>query len=353
MWINRLMHSFTSHYLIFSLIISLIIFSIFMFFTTKVISLPLDFHTLLEASSLSILIGYQIVLINYFHANLKSTFDKLKSLFIQNRFTSFSKSVGEIKLEKSRVFYLIIFLTIIPFLMVEIIRFWRWRTFSGQMPLYFSLFEPANYWAIALDVINHVIGYLMLFLLAIIIWNIFFFMHMVNALDNNTGIKIDIFHIDEMGGLRPLRNLILIIGSNYFIIITLAMISYISPRAIFSYETVFLVILLLIGIFLFIMTSKIIIQLLNKGFECELYKINEEYRANYNKLMNIISNGNQESNKEELEKLLLILDILENERQKLRQMRHKRFDFSTIITFIGSFLFPTVTLIVKIRGFML
>lgn len=193
-------------------------------------------------------------------------------------------------------------------------------------------------------------GYLMLFLLAIIVGIIINLIVIINELNSNPLINIDIFHTDEMGGLRPLRNFVIIVVSNYFITITLAIISYISPIAVISYETVFLISILFLGVIFFIITQKTIRNLINKGIEFELGKINGEYKKTYNKLINIIANN--KFNKDELEKLSFILDTLEKEKIRIKQISPKRYDLSAIATFISSFLIPTVTLIETIRGFI-
>lgn len=353
MWVKKIFNRLSINYLISSLIISITIFSIYMFFTTKVKSyFPLDFNTFLTVSSLSILIGYQLAGLKYLFSNIKPTFVKLKPLFKDGQFQAYSEYLDK-KLQKSKIYYFVIILIVIPFILLEFIRLWRWKISVGPIPPYFCLFEQFNRWAIVLDIFNHIIEYLMLFLLAIIVWIIINLIVIVNALDSNTSINIDVFHIDEMGGLSPLRNFILIIVSNYFIIITLAILSYITPTAIISsYKTVFLIIMLFLGVFLFVITLKTIRNLINKGLKFELGKINEEYKKTHTKLINIISDKKPKFNKYELEKQSLILDILEKEKIKIKQISHRRHDLSTIVTFVGSFLIPTITLIGKIRGFI-
>jgi len=149
--------------------------------------------------------------------------------------------------------------------------------------------------------------------------------------------------------LYPLRNFILFIVSNYFIIITLAIISYISPITIISFETIFLICMLFLGVLLFLTTQKTIKSLIKKGIECELSKINEEYKKNYDKLIYLIANDDK-STKHELERLSFILDTLEKEKIKIKQKTHRKFDFRTIATFISSFLIPTIIMIEKIIG---
>lgn len=348
MWIEKLANKLAKHYPIYCLIISIAIFSICMIFATKVKSLPLDFHTFLETSSLSILIGYQFAAIKYLFANIKPTFLKLKPLFKDGPFKAYSDFLDK-KIQKSMMCYFVILLVVIPFMLLEFSRFLSWKNSSGPIPLYFSLFEPSNQWALGLDIYNHIIGYLALFLLAIIVWRVINLTEIVNVLDSNTPIKVDIFHVDDMGGLRPMRNFILITVCNYFIILTLAILSYISPRAIISYETIFLIIMLLLGVILFVITLKTIRTMINMGLKQELGKINAEYKKNYNKSIAIISDKEPEFNRKELEELSLILDFLEKERMKIKQLGRRRYDFSMVITFICSFLLPAITLIEKIR----
>jgi hypothetical protein len=336
MRVDKLLYKFSKNYLITSLVIAIGIFSLFMFFTTKVKSFPTDFHTFLESSSLSVLIGYQYGIVNYLHSNIGPTFSELKPLFKDDQFRL------DRLLKKSANYYLTIVLIIASFILLEFFR----------VPHYFYLFEPFNRWALVLDIVNHIFSYLMLFLLAIIVWIFINLMVFVHSLEKCTSVNIDRFHGDGIGGLGPLRNFILIIVSNYFIIITLAIISYISPTAIISYETIFLISMLFLGVMLFLITQRTIKNLINSGLKLEIVRINGEYKKNYDKLISVISDKEHTSNKGELEKLSLILDILEKEKTKIERISPKNYDLRTIVTFIGSFLIPTVTLIEKIRGFI-
>ncbi|SNQ61385.1 hypothetical protein [Candidatus Methanoperedens nitratireducens] len=344
MRIEKLFNRLSLNYLISFLIISA---TIFIFVAAKV--RPLNLYIFYVTISLSILIGYQFAEIKYFYSNIKLTFIKLNIIFKEDYFRTYFDYLDK-KIQKSKIYYFAILLVIIPFVLLEIIRYWRWRITIESPPPYFSLIWPFSKWTIILDIINHMFGYLMLFLLAIIVGIIINLIVIINELNSNPLINIDIFHTDEMGGLRPLRNFVIIVVSNYFITITLAIISYISPIAVISYETVFLISILFLGVIFFIITQKTIRNLINKGIEFELGKINGEYKKTYNKLINIIANN--KFNKDELEKLSFILDTLEKEKIRIKQISPKRYDLSAIATFISSFLIPTVTLIETIRGFI-
>ena len=330
--INNPFNKLSLNYIISSLIIIVITFSILISFTKVVNSFPLNRFSLLEISSMSILIGYQSAVIKYFFIHMKPVFNELKPLFKGDNYQSYFDSVEKIK--KSKLCYFIILLIVLPFIYLEFLN-----------PFYFSWAEPSNPWAFALDIINHLFGYLLLSLLAIIVWIILNLVARINALESNTLINLDPFHVDGIGGLRPLRNFILVITSNYFIIITLFIFSYISPSVVISYATFFLISLLGIGVVLFIITLKTIRNLMNKGVEIELDKINVEYKENYNML--IINN--HDLNKAELEKLSFVLDLLEKEKNRIKQINIKKNYLGTLATFVSSFLIPTITLIGKIQ----
>jgi hypothetical protein len=335
------------HYLISYSILAIAIFSVYMFFTTKVKCFPLDLHTFLEAGSLSILIVYQCVAIKSLFAKMKPTFDKLMPLLKDNQFQYYLDRKVQ---QKSVMSYFVMLLIIIPFILFEFIRFWRWEKSIGPMPPYFLLHEPSNHWALALDIFNHIVGYLMLVLLALIVWKIITLIIVVNAFGKTTSINIDMFNIDEMGGLMPLRNFILLIISNYFIIIALAIVSYISPTAIISWEAIFLIfIMLFLGILLFVLTLRTIIKSINNGLKLELSKINERQKNAYTKLLTITSNSVPNWSKDDLEKLSLSFNILEKEKTKIKLIRRRRYNLGTMVTFVGSFLIPLITLIEKLR----
>ena len=344
--IKKQFQKFSLNYIISSFIISFTIFLILIFVTNRVRSI--HFYELYVIFSLSILIGYQLAGIKYFFSNIKSTLEKIRPYFKNEKFQIYCY-YSDKKFQKSNAFYILIILIIIPFILIEILKLWEWKFLNGPIPLYYSLFFPSNPWSIILDIINHIVGYLMLLLLAIIIWIIINLIAIVIELNKDNLISIDIFHIDGIGGLSPLRNFILFIVSNYFIIITLAIISYISPITIISFETIFLICMLFLGVLLFLTTQKTIKTLIKKGIECELSKINEEYKKNYDKLIYLIANDDK-STKRELERLSFILDTLEKEKIRIKQKTHRKFDFRTIATFISSFLIPTITMIEKIIG---
>jgi len=359
MKIREICNKLLANYCVTSFTISGAIFLIFLFFTTKVKCFPFDFPSLLVSAALSILIGYQYAIKESFLSRVSLTFEKISHLFQNNEYQEFSQCV-EGKFHKSWLYYLTIIAVIAPFMIIELTKVWKWKWSNGPMPPYFYLFEP-TLWSLLLDVISHIVGYLMLALLAVIIWIMIELTFIVNELKEKYVVNIDVFNVDETGGLQPLRSFVQSILSNYFIIITLAILSYISPTAtilfyvsptaIITYEIIILILMLLIGIILFLITQETIRNLIDKGVNSEYEKINKKYKEIYDKVNNISFNKRTNDIEKELQELWMIINILENEKIKINLVRDKRYDLKTMITFISTVLVPIITLIMEIISF--
>lgn len=343
-WIEKIFRKIPIPYPIVSLFTAVIIFSIYWFFSTKIFYFPWDFVDRLVVSTLSILIALQIAGIQYVLNKIKKNFMDL---------LLFPKSVESVddlyvklehRLYSSYWYYVIITFVIFPFILFELIHLFR----GGET--YYTL-EP-TVWSFLLEIYNHVIGYLVLFLLAIIVWIIFYIawtFYKIRSDHCKHLMQIDIFCIDKIGGLKPLRNFVLQFLAFYFICITLAIISYISPDRIFSYNSFFLVILLLVGISFFITALKTIQTVVKGKIEYEINLINKKYKEEYQRLMDIISRGNYMDKEKELNLVSNTIKTLSNERERRLQLydRAKGYDFITIIQFIISFIPPILAFFQK------
>lgn len=359
MKIREIYNKLLANYCFTSLTISGTIFLIFLFFTTKVKCFPFDFPSLLVSAVLSILIGYQYAIKKSFLSRVSLIFEKISHLFQNNQYQKFSQCMGE-KFHKSWLYYLTIIAVVAPFMIIELIKIWKWKWSNGPTPPYFYLFEP-TLWSLLLDIISHIFGYLMLALLAVIIWIMIELTFIVNELKEKYEVNIDIFNVDETGGLQPLRSFIQSMLSTYFIIITLAILSnvsptatilfYISPTAIITYEIIILVLMLLIGIILFLITQITIRNLIDKGVNSEFEKINKKYKEIYDKIYEISFNKRTNDKEKELHELCMIINILEKEEIKINLVKNKRHDIKTIIIFITTVLVPIISLIKEIISF--
>jgi len=338
------------------LIISGTTFIIFLVFTKEVESLPFDYYTLLISAAMSILIGYQYALKKYLLSGIHPLFEKLSPRFLNSQYQTFSQNLKK-KLHKSWTYRLTIIAVVMPFVVLELIKIWKWKILEESTPPFFYT-NDHTLWSLLFDIINNIYEYSILFLLAEIIWIIIELTLIINELKGKYSIKIDVFDTDEIGGLKPLRSFVLLIVSSYFIIITLTAVSYMpptveiivrtSPKAIITFEAIILSLMTSIGVILFITTQETIRELINKGVKLELERINRKYREIYDKVIEVSSNKRNSDNEKELEELRIVLDILEKEEIKIKQIKDKIFDIKTITTFITAILFPIITTIKKI-----
>jgi hypothetical protein len=347
-WIEKLFKKFPVPYPIVSLIIGGMVYLIFKFFITKVVSFPWDFFTRLAVSTLSIQIAFQLAGIQYLLNNMKSTFRQLKW------FNKSGENIDDfyVRLEnrfyRSHLFYAIVASVIVPKIILELIRI------LGGGPTYYIADKTAM--NLLLDIYNYFIVYLMLFLLAFILWIIYNIAWALNEIGSDRYkylIKLDIYIVDKIGGLKAVRSLVLKVLTIYFISITLAIIYYISPISIISYTSFFFILLLIIGICFFLMELRTIRKLLRDRIEDEINKINEGYQREHQKLMDIVTGGNYNDKLEELSWVKSTMETLHNERERMVQLydNSKGYDLTTIVQFIGSIIPPLIAFIEKLFNF--
>lgn len=179
--------------------------------------------------------------------------------------------------------------------------------------------------------------------------NILWLLNEISNEPYNHFIKIDRFNIDMIGGLKPILDLILKILIFYLLCVTLAIISYVSPFSLFSYESFFLVILLLIGVAFFVIGLIMIRKLLKGRIEEEINKINERYQLEHQRLLEFDSKGNYKDKTEELQLVSTTLETLYNVRERIIQLysNSKGYDVITIAKFISSFIPPLIAYVQK------
>jgi len=89
------------------------------------------------------------------------------------------------------------------------------------------------FWALLLDIYDNLISFLMLYLLAILLWMIFnisFMLFKINSQLFNKSLKIEPLDSDRAGGLKPLKELLLRFGIYYYIVLALAVFSNLTPE---------------------------------------------------------------------------------------------------------------------------
>jgi hypothetical protein len=86
------------------------------------------------------------------------------------------------------------------------------------------------------------------------------------------------------------------------------------------------------------MTSKLI----DKGITLELKKIDDKYEEIFKRVNEINCNRTNTEDEKELEKLRITMDILENARKRINEMKRKKYDFIELISFATTALFPII-----------
>lgn len=330
-------------YPIVSFLIAIILYSTYWFFSTKVYNLPWYFIDRLVASTLCILIALQLAGIQYTINKMekKNFIDLLlfpeNVLIIDDLYVRLSH-----RFYRSNLYYVILILVIVPFIIIQLTDI-----LGGAETFYTS---ERTVWGLLLDIYNNFVGYLMLFLLSNILWIIFNILLALNEIFSHQYkhlIKINIFSIDKIGGLRSLRNSILKFITFYFICITLAIISYISPDSIFSYNTYFLLILLLLGVSFFLKGLGAIQKTVKGKIEYEINEINRNYQKESLKLIGIVSEKNYNDKESELNSVSIKLEQLCNVRELKLQLydKVKVYDLMTVIQFTSSFFLPLIALL--------
>jgi hypothetical protein len=337
-------------YPIVSILIAIILYSIYWFFSTKVYYLPWEFIDRLVTSTLCILIALQLAGIQY-------TINKMgKKNFID--LLLFPKNVQIIddlyvrlsyRFYRSNLYYVTLILVIVPFIIIQLTDI-----FGGAETFYTS---ERTVWSLLLDIYNNFVGYLMLFLLSIILWIIFNILLTFNEIFRDQYrhlIEINILSIDKIGGLGSLRNSILKFLTFYFMCITLAIITYISPDSIYSYNSYFLIILLLFGVSFFLICLGAIQKTVKGKIEYEINEINKKYQLESQKLIDIVSEENYKDKERELNLLSLTIEQLCNEKERRLQLydKAKVYDHMTIIQFISSFIFPLIAFLQNLTPFI-
>jgi hypothetical protein len=199
---------------------------------------------------LCILITVQLFGIQYFLNKIRFSFGSLKI-----RSESGNKCYHPLdELRKnfttSRIFYIVVLMVFFPFVAIPI------NTIFRLHDNYFFFQESnSNQFSPLFDIYTNFITFFMLYLLAVLIWMILNISWTLDTISNRPYIevvKIDLSDADKMGGLRPIRNLIVWFSVFYFFIIILAVLFNLAPRGLLLYESVSLILFWIIGVVFFL-----------------------------------------------------------------------------------------------------
>jgi hypothetical protein len=368
-WIESLFDKIPLPYPVLSLIVAAVICLIFEFFSTKVDLFNLyDITYVIPVSAISILIAYQLAGIQYLLNDMRKTF---KGLCLRS-----GSDLGMARLKErfddSRLCYTTVIPVVAVFVAIDILRLNCYQlgsydlnscayNLSGTCGNY-TLFTPPclftnpplllRSWSFGFDIFRYLISYLGYYLLGIIIWIILIASLLLGDLIGyvqQNRIEMDIFHVDKMGGLKPILDFILKVSIFYFIGVALIITSNLSPLNPVPLEVIFLVILLFIGVGFFFWGKTAIQIIFSDRIQLELTEINHEFEKQNKKLKDLISHDMDDEAQKEMVFLSDSIEILNKERDRLLEIKTSVIDISTLIPFISSFITTLFAILEKYK----
>lgn len=327
-------------YPLISLILFIISYLVYLFLSARVKSFDpqdWDIFTRMQIVSTCFLVAYETAGVRYFIDNMREVFRNMEPVpECENDIIDLNSQL-EKKFTKSKIFYIIIFLVVIPFILIDLIR--------GEIYLYSLSEETPTIWSIFLDVFNYTITLLILYSMATILWIIFNTTWALNEIESSHQhiIKIDLFNFDKVGGLKPIRDLILKLVVYQFIAVSLAIITFITPYRIIYYEIIFLIVLFIITVYVFVAGWYVIHKLLEGERGRIINTINELYLQQNQRMQDIISSEEYWDKEEKLGQILKSMKFLQDEIARVMRASKRAYNFKAIFVFTCSSLIPFIT----------
>jgi hypothetical protein len=362
-WVESLFNRIPLPYPIVSLIIIALLYLIYAFVRYMI---DKDWQHMFAHSLayfMCITIAYQFGGIQYLINIMKKIFFYWSSLFREtdddDRIKYKERFMG------SNLYFVLVFFIIVPFYLIDWIPPIGRDLKTHFLELYLSVYSSPpfhNIWGLLFDIYAQTLGFLMLFLLAIIIWimiNIIWTLRGPNCIYSNCIPKINVFSTKMR--IISIRTLILKVITYYFICISLIIVSYMNPKSwlnlisplnfmfnlntteLYNKEIFILLILLLVGIIFFILGLNSIQRVLKCQVEFELEKINKMDQEQLQILTSIASREDHSSNAQDITRIINVLDAFQKQREQMEKIDTNIFGFNSIVRFIGTFLLPIIS----------
>lgn len=318
--------------------ISIIFIIIYEIFGQKVFHFNWGYNRF-DSIILSILIGLLLFGIQFFLDKMRNTLDVIANLFEDKNLSGHLRMQIQDNFLNSKMKYFLILLMISPFVIMQI----RGFLLKG-IRIFFYGQEP-TYWAFALDVYNNLLNYISIILLAIIlliIINISRLLDLISSPPYIDNLKINIFDVDRMGGLRPLRDVMASVSVYYFILIIFFIMSWLVPNdkgygyKVLPYESAFLIIFWIIGASFFLIGWHAIRRLLSVKFEDDVNRISDLCQYKTQQLSEKALETDLSESEKRLSEISKSLDVLHKERERILKLGAKPMDIKTFLLFLGS-----------------
>lgn len=348
-WIEIFFNKIPLPYPVVCFIIGFLIYFIYLYFSSMIYILPLNFYAKLSAVSMSILIPFMIGGIQYL-VNVSEKITSDVCILLGEKEDICNNKIKK-RIISSKWFYIFIFLVIAPFYMVDWISPLDKSPSEHFIEMYFPIYSIDKYhnsWGLAFDAYLQVLGFFSLLLLSYILWILINIIMILKYLGKNCCIirlESSIFNIRMK--IVSIKSFIFNILLIYFLVVSLSIISYLNPTKFFSKETGILLILLLIGISFFFLGISTIQKVLKWQIELELDDINKKIQENIKKLKNIVS-MEEYSEKDKVSRISDVIDIFRKQREDIEKMNTNMYDILSIIRFIEMLILPFISSIFKI-----
>lgn len=344
LWEEKFIGHFPYKYQITSLIMFFIILSIYIVFSIISpsffnIFFPFDRYHFIQVFSLSMLISMEIAGVPYL---INST---LRSINILEKLCDFDLYKIFERLTSGRVLRLVVYLAIVmPFLMIDL--------YEGNLFGFYA--TQGRIIDLILDIYNDFIIYISLFLLADIVWiliNISALFWIIRRYPYEISSRYNVFNLYLK--LKPINYFILEVLTFFFMIVTLAILSYITPfisiSTQFPYQWIILVIILLIMSLLFFINGLISVRrILDICVESEIDEIDNKRQDLLKDLLNMATDGDFNKRKDEIDNINSMIEVLHTQEERIMENYDKSFSISRYIMAMGTFittgLIPLITL---------
>jgi hypothetical protein len=320
--------------------VGIITFSIYELFSVFVKNFDVELNKF-DSFFLCVLLAVQLFGIKYFLNMMRENFGKIKFYPKDENLNYELMDKLRRNFTSSKLYYILLLLIIVPFVVIELkaIMF-------GYSPLFFQ--ENPTSWALLLDVYNNFLNYFMLYLLANILWIAFNISWILDKFSNEFYIKslrIDLFDADKIGGLLPIRKLIVWFSVYYSFVIILGVLSNLVPRGLLLYESVFLAVIWILGVIFSIWSGYTITRLINGKIGVKISTFNEIYDQKSQELVDLIAKGDDEQSEKKLNLLSTALESLDKERDRIFQYGIKPIDAKTIVILLTSTLISLLSIL--------
>jgi hypothetical protein len=336
-WLEELYRRIPLPYPVIAYFLFVLIYSVYWLFGTKVYWFEWNIYHNFQSLAVSLLIALLLAGMQLLLDKTRDTFRYIENIYENNKHTFYITFKNRFT-ESHGYRILLVSSVIAPFFILS------WNA----LPYYHV--EPNNSWALALDIYGYLLLFLILFLLSEILWliiNVVWSINELGCISQAISAKINIFSIGMK--LRPIRNFLLIFVIYYFLVLALAISTYLGPANRFPYEVVFFSALLFLGAALFFVGLEAIQRIINCRVEYELNILYENMEEQHKQLTDAISKRGYSENRDEINYISSTLEAFQKERDNLNQINRRAYDLTAVGVFIGSFLVPLLTLFEKLR----